>query len=139
MNLKKYQKEYAEALENSEEFWAKRARLYLTWGKEFTINYNGSFGKDEWFPDGQLNACYNCIDRWAVSTPDKVALIFDSNDGLTTKFTYKESLYKIYEIANVLLKILQENKKTIENSNENSNENSIKNSIKNSIENSIEN
>jgi hypothetical protein len=25
-----------------------------------------------WFPEGGLNASYNCVDRWAFKNPDKV-------------------------------------------------------------------
>lgn len=25
-----------------------------------------------WFPDGQLNVSYNCVDRWAEQDPDRV-------------------------------------------------------------------
>lgn len=36
---------------------------------------NGGFehGNVAWFPEGQLNASYNCVDRWAFKHPDKVS------------------------------------------------------------------
>lgn len=34
----------------------------------------GSFeaGDVQWFPEGGLNVSYNCVDRWAYKTPNKV-------------------------------------------------------------------
>ena len=29
-------------------------------------------GDVAWFPEGQMNACYNCVDRWAFKNPEKV-------------------------------------------------------------------
>lgn len=102
MNLKEYTREYQESVQKNEEFWKNKANTILKWTKPFTKVHNGKFGSDEWFYDGELNACYNCIDRWVEQCPDKVALIFDSNEGETTKFTYKESLDRIYEICHHL-------------------------------------
>jgi acetyl-CoA synthetase len=31
-------------------------------------------GDITWFPEGALNASYNCVDRWAFKHPDKVSL-----------------------------------------------------------------
>ena len=30
-----------------------------------------------WFPEGGLNASYNCVDRWAFKHPNKVILPVD--------------------------------------------------------------
>jgi acetyl-CoA synthetase len=29
-------------------------------------------GDIAWFPEGGLNAAYNCVDRWAFTDPDRV-------------------------------------------------------------------
>lgn len=100
--MKNYNKEYEASIKDSQKFWAQKAREILTWEKDFNVTYKGKLGSDQWFPDGELNACYNCIDRWAISNPDRVALIFNSNDNKTTKFTYRESLLRIYEICHHL-------------------------------------
>ncbi|ELA41925.1 acetate-CoA ligase [Vittaforma corneae ATCC 50505] len=102
MNLKQYRKEYKESITNTEKFWSKKATKILSWSKPFTKIHNKKFGSDKWFEDGKLNACYNCIDRWVSVFPDKMALIFDSNDGESTKFTYKQTLERVCEISNQL-------------------------------------
>lgn len=50
------------------------ARETLHWDRPFHTVRSGTFegGDIAWFPEGQLNACYNCVDRWAFQNPDKV-------------------------------------------------------------------
>jgi acetyl-CoA synthetase len=46
----------------------------LYWHRDFTTVTSGSFERGDiaWFPEGALNASYNCVDRWAFKNPDKV-------------------------------------------------------------------
>ncbi|MDP1895412.1 MAG: acetyl-coenzyme A synthetase N-terminal domain-containing protein, partial [Hydrogenophaga sp.] len=54
----------AEAENDFEGFWAKRARETLTWHKPFTKTLDESNAPFyTWFEDGELNASYNCLDR----------------------------------------------------------------------------
>ena len=50
------------------------ARETLYWDRPFKTVRSGSFetGDIVWFPEGGLNASYNCVDRWAYTQPDKV-------------------------------------------------------------------
>ena len=52
----------------------KAAREALHWDRPFHTVRSGSFetGDIVWFPEGGLNASYNCVDRWAFKHPDKV-------------------------------------------------------------------
>merc|ERR1719219_28979 len=60
-------------------------------------------GDIAWFLDGKLNVCYNCVDRWARDTPDKVAIIWEGNSPEEDKkVTYKELLQEVCRMANVL-------------------------------------
>ncbi len=94
----------AEAEQDFEGFWAKRAREVLTWHKPFTQTLdtsNAPFFK--WFADGELNASYNCLDRHiGTPTENKTAIIFEADGGEVTKVTYKELLAKVSQFANVL-------------------------------------
>lgn len=99
MNLKEYKEEYDASTTNTERFWGEKAMKMLSWSKPFTKVHNKKFGSDKWFEDGELNACYNCIDRWVAVFPEKTALIFDSNEGKSTKFTYGQIFEKVCEIC----------------------------------------
>jgi acetyl-CoA synthetase len=93
----------AEAERDFEGFWAKLARENLLWHKPFTQTLdesNAPFFK--WFADGELNASYNCIDRHLATQPDKVAMIFEADDGTVTKITYQELYHEVCRFANAL-------------------------------------
>ena len=50
------------------------ARETLHWDRPFHTVRAGGFetGDIVWFPEGGLNASFNCVDRWAFKHPDKV-------------------------------------------------------------------
>jgi len=94
----------AEAEKDFEGFWARLARENVVWSKPFTKTLdesNAPFYK--WFDDGELNASANCLDKH-MGTPNenKVAVIFEADDGAVTKTTYKELLAKVSQFANAL-------------------------------------
>jgi acetyl-CoA synthetase len=101
--MEAYRKLCAEAERDFEGFWGRLAREYLLWHKPFTKvldESNSPFFK--WFHDGELNASYNCLDRHLKTQPDKVAIIFEADDGKITKATYKELFHKVCKLANAL-------------------------------------
>ncbi len=94
----------AEADKDFEGFWARLARENVLWNKPFTKTLdesNAPFYK--WFDDGELNASANCLDKH-MGTPveNKTAVIFESDDGVATKTTYKELLVRVSQFANAL-------------------------------------
>lgn len=84
------------------EFWRSEALSHVKWVKPFENVYKGSLGNDQWFYDGQLNACYNCVDRWAKETPNKTAIIYEDSFNSTIKYSYAQVLENILEVSNVL-------------------------------------
>jgi acetyl-CoA synthetase len=92
-----------EAEKDFEGFWAKHARSELLWTKPFTKTLdesNAPFYK--WFHDGELNASENCLDRHLKTQPDKVAIIFEADDGKVTHVTYRELYQRTCRFANGL-------------------------------------
>ena len=66
--------------------WGRWARETLDWAKPFTKVLDESKAPFfRWFHDGELNASYNCLDRHLKTQPDKVAIIFEADDGKVTK------------------------------------------------------
>jgi acetyl-CoA synthetase len=93
----------AEAERDFEGFWGKLAREHLLWHKPFTKVLDESKAPFfKWFEDGELNASYNCLDRHLQTQPDKVAIIFEADDGKVTKITYKELYTRVCRFANAL-------------------------------------
>ena len=102
-NLKEYQQLCDSAEADYEGYWAGLARDLIDWKKPFTkiLNEdNAPFYK--WFEDGELNVSYNCIDRHLPNKKDKVAIIFESDNGQVTKITYQELYEKVCQFANGL-------------------------------------
>src|SRR6266850_1020150 len=98
-----YRKMVAEAERDFEGFWAKLARETLHWSKPFTKVLDESKAPFfRWFHDGELNASYNCLDRHLKTQPDKIAIIFEADDGKVTKITYQELHKRVCQFANAL-------------------------------------
>jgi len=92
-----------EAERDFEGFWGRMAREHVLWQKPFTKvldESNAPFFK--WFHDGELNASYNCLDRHLKTQPDKVAIIFEADDGKITRITYKQLYHRVSQLANAL-------------------------------------
>lgn len=104
-DLNEYKKLYEESIRNPDQFWAHHARQLLSFDKDFQTTTLGSLenGDVAWFPEGQINASYNCVDRHAIKNPDKVAIIYEAdepNEGRT--ITYGELLREVSRVAWVL-------------------------------------
>ncbi|KAJ7663613.1 hypothetical protein B0H17DRAFT_1162843 [Mycena rosella] len=90
-DLAAYRAAHAETVgENSDGWWAEKARELLHWDRPFKTVRSGGFatGDIAWFPEGGLNASYNCVDRWAFTHPDR--------------HHYAELLREVCSLANVL-------------------------------------
>jgi acetyl-CoA synthetase len=100
-----YERRYQESVANPDAFWAKEAER-LTWSRKPTKIKNTSFEGDvsiKWFEDGELNVCYNCVDRHLEKRADQVAIIWEGdNPDVDKKITYRELHQKVCKTANVL-------------------------------------
>ena len=98
-----YRKLCADAEKDFEGFWANLARTELLWQKPFTQTLDESHAPFyKWFHDGELNASYNCLDRHLKTQPDKVAIIFEADDGKVSTITYRELHLQVCVAANGL-------------------------------------
>ena len=98
-----YEKLCAAANDNYEKFWADLARELIIWKKPFTKTLNDSNAPFyKWFEDGELNVSYNCLDKHLGAQPNKIAIIFEADNGDVTNVTYKELYEKVCQFANGL-------------------------------------
>ena len=92
---------YDQAAKDRLGFWAEQARA-LHWHKPFTktLDYtNPPFAK--WFEDGELNVCYNALDRHVIAGKgDKVALYFEGEAGDSAEYSYDRLLTEVKKAAN---------------------------------------
>lgn len=60
-------------------------------------------GDVNWFAEGKLNVCYNCIDKHLPTRADQVALIWEGDEeGLDRKITYRELSCKRCYVTRIL-------------------------------------
>ena len=84
------------------------ARDLLSWERDFQTVSSGSFehGDVAWFPEGKLNASYNCVDRHAFKDPNRTAIIYESDEpGQGRKISYGELLREVSKLAWTLKEI----------------------------------
>lgn len=84
-------------------FWQEQAN-YVTWHQQpqQVCDYsNPPFAR--WFADGELNLCYNAVDRHLPERADQAALIAISTETETEKtYTYRELHTEVQRMAAVL-------------------------------------
>lgn len=99
-----YEKLVAEAEADYAGYWARLAREFVEWKTPFTKTLDESQAPFfKWFEDGTLNVSYNCLDRQvAAGLGDKVAIIFETDDGKVSRHTYADLLARTAKLANAL-------------------------------------
>ncbi len=85
-------------------FWARMAREQLHWARSFTVVLDESDAPNyRWFTDGQLNVSYNCLDAHLAQRADKVAILFEGEQGDVRRLTYRELHAEVCRFANALV------------------------------------
>ncbi|MGB7010267.1 MAG: acetate--CoA ligase [Pseudolabrys sp.] len=102
-----YRAMYEASIRDPEAFWGKEAKR-IDWIKHFTKVKNTSFTYPDvsinWFEDGTLNICANCVDRHLKKRGDQVAIIWEPDDpnADARHITYRELYREVNVFANVL-------------------------------------
>lgn len=105
LNEAKYHALYQHSIHDPASFWQEQAQRFITWSTPWESVIQGNFDNLElnWFVKGQLNACYNCVDRHLATRKDQVAIIWEGNNPNETKhITYEQLHEQICKLANVL-------------------------------------
>ncbi len=100
--VKDYEKTYNEAKNNPELFWeniAKDLEWFKPWDKVLDWNYPYA----RWFVGAQCNIVANALDRHLkTATKDKLALIWEGQDGTVRNFTFAQLNDEVCRFANGL-------------------------------------
>lgn len=109
--LQEYRRQYQESIENPEKFFSEKARSFINWSRDFDRVFvpdvddttKPSFENNAWFLNGQLNTCYNCVDRHALKNPNKAAIIYEADEpGEGYTMSYKTLLENVCQVAQIL-------------------------------------
>ena len=83
--------------------WTKKPSSIL---KQFTqhLPSGNSHPSWQWFPDGELNTCYNCVDRWVdAGNGDEPAILYHSEvAGTRETYSYRKLKDDVEALAAVL-------------------------------------
>ena len=104
-NEKNYTDIYSKSMEDPEGFWGEVAED-IHWEKKWdTVLDRSNPPFYRWFAGGELNTCYNALDRHVENgRADQLALIYDSpvTSGTVKKYTYRELRDEVATFAGVL-------------------------------------
>jgi acetyl-CoA synthetase len=103
----KYQKLYADSIADPAKFWGEQGKR-LHWSKPYTkvknVDYTGDV-RIRWYEDGELNVCYNCVDRHLPLRADQTAILWEGDSPSEHKHvSYSEMHQEVCRLANVLKK-----------------------------------
>ena len=89
---KEFEAMYAESVTSPETFWPKIAENLHFWKPWNKVLDETSSPFYRWFVGGETNLSYNCLDRNVSEDADRVALVYEAENGENSVFTYKALL-----------------------------------------------
>lgn len=106
-SLDDYNAAYKKSVETPELFWEEIAQNFQ-WQKKWdkVLSWNFTEPNVKWFEGAKLNITENCLDRHVETQPDKIAIIWESNEVnvASEHITYKQLHERVCIMANVLKK-----------------------------------
>ncbi|KAM6090040.1 acyl-CoA synthetase short-chain family member 3, mitochondrial isoform 1-T1 [Theristicus caerulescens] len=104
--LGEYEEIFRSSVTEPEKLWGAAAQQ-IQWHKPWARALeSGRPGSASWFVGGELNICYNAVDRHVENgRGDQIAIIYDSPVTNTKeKITYKELLEQVSKLADVMVR-----------------------------------
>ncbi|MFO8100991.1 MAG: acetate--CoA ligase [Dehalococcoidia bacterium] len=101
--LRHYNEMYRRSMEAPEDFWAEQAGG-LDWHKPWdkVMEWDPPYAR--WFAGGELNACYQCVDRHLKSwRRSKVAIYWEGENGESRVLSYSTLYREVNRMARVLM------------------------------------
>ena len=105
INDEQYRLIYERSISDPSAFWAEQARENLDWFADFGRVVDADFrkGQVDWFSNGKLNACQNCIDRHLEERAAQTAIIWEGDDpNQVQHISYQELYTEVCKLANGL-------------------------------------
>ncbi len=101
-----YEDMYAASIADPDGFWREHGKR-IDWITPYTIVKDVAYEPHnlyvKWFEDGELNVCFNCVDRHLEERGDDVAIIWEGDEpNRDAKITYRELHGHVCRFANVL-------------------------------------
>ena len=102
-NAARYGEIYQRSIKDPSGFWGDAAKA-IDWIMPPKTVFDMSLGVyGRWFPDAEVNTCFNAVDRHAIADPARTAIIYDSPvTGVQRKVSYAEFRDEVATLAAVL-------------------------------------
>jgi acetyl-CoA synthetase len=101
-SLAEYERLWQRAHDDPEGFWAEQAQA-LHWFKRWDRVLVWNEPHARWFDGGQLNVCYNCVDRHLDGPrKNKAAIVWEGEPGDSRVLRYQDLHREVCKFANVL-------------------------------------
>lgn len=107
-SLDRWREAWMQASADPDGFWLREAKSRVRWRREPTVGLEGDFrsivdGPLSWFGDGSLNLTETCLEKNLDERPDKVAIIWESDEpGEGRTLTYRQLHAEVCKAANAL-------------------------------------
>jgi acetyl-CoA synthetase len=90
-----------------EEFWPEEARKRVAWFRPFDKLYEWDLPYAKWFLGGELNACFNCVDRHVAAGQGKKVAYFWEGEPLGERrtLTFADLQREVVKVANGLKRL----------------------------------
>jgi propionyl-CoA synthetase len=100
----RYDEVFKRSIEDPNGFWGEAIDLVSWYKRPESVLDDAKPPFYRWFPDGELNTCYNAVDRHVEGgRGDQTAIIYDSPVTDTVqKFTYRELQEQVSKLAGAL-------------------------------------
>ena len=102
-----YQQQWQASIDDNDAYWRGVAEDILSWDRPFHTVSDCDFeaARIGWFLGGQLNACYNCVDRHLPTRANQTAFLYEGDEpGDVKHITYRELHDRVCQLANVLIR-----------------------------------
>ena len=106
-SLDQYQQQWQASIDDNDAYWRAVAEDILSWDRPFHTVSDCDFeaARIGWFLGGQLNACYNCVDRHLPTRANQTAFLYEGDEpGDVKHITYRELHDRVCQLANVLIR-----------------------------------
>jgi len=101
-HVKAYESIYKESIAHPELFWERIAKE-LSWYTPWNTVLHWQYPYARWFVGGKTNIVANALDRHLQTpTKDKLAIIWEGQDGTVRQFTYSQLHMEVCKLANGL-------------------------------------
>lgn len=99
---KEYEALYQHSIDQPEQFWASQAQE-LAWFQPWDTVLEWDAPDARWFGGAKMNLCFNAVDRHVLTGKgDKVAILWEGENGESESITYSELLKKVSRFSHVL-------------------------------------